>query len=1664
MLNGICGKNNILNNYLLIFNSDNGFDDFNIFLKENSYSIIKDSKAFDEKFYIKNYMQNVESNISPIEHYLKYGTSKNFNPNSIFNTKEYIELNEELNGLNPFVHHILYDDSFVIDCVNFYLDNTVFSYENFFNISKSFENGITIILPIFNEYKNTKKCIESILEHTSIKFQLILLVNINSKDDILNLLNQYNNFPNILTIYYNSNLDLINNINNVMLKSDNDIFILNKYLSVTPHWIQKIILESYSDENIGILIPLFNLLYPNFNIDNNSIVNVNSLNSFVEEFSLNKNIHVPFILGQCLFIKHDVINDVGSFDTNCDNIFDAEIDFSIRAKSKGWDNVCNDSIFISNENFSNDIVEHKFNFFSFKIQQDLFDSLDKVISSNFFMDTIHNFKNYEYFQDDFNKKNVLYITSLKNNIPNIKDFENNCIKFNLLILTVEDYQFKFWIINKGKFILINEIMFGDKHSFNLNIYLLSIYRLFYLDFIFVQYDDYDSFIKNQFLSNLFSYASNIGIPILYGFNSLELIQSALNYKKNKDIIKDNIVGKTDKGVVYTTIFDEQSILYDPEIITPELDYICFTNNPNLKSKIWNIKLINNFYIDSKMEKNLFKMFPYKYLKNYDYSIWVDSDFKIIGNMKSFINIYSSGSSMFVTNYLNDNFSYNQLKDYLSFDDELDLKNQINQYNKYKSSTHEKMIASSILYRRHDNPALKKVMEDWYYETKNFCSVDQLTLPYVLYKNKFNVDVINMFSLKNNFFEYRSNKNVDSNKLHVFLINDDDSFVENTVDCVKSFNHDIPITLVNYNSVSINDNVDFQININDFNEYLKRIPENFIIILHSGDLITDDFVNYMFNSNNVTLDVDAIVFDSKNYYSIDGIDNFKPNFSPDFYLEYDYINNSVLFNRNSILAIDGFDFEMGDDFIRDIIFRLKYNNYSILKEDIIGFKLSSIFNNENNIKLVEKYMDYTKSNADILKSPNLKIIYDSCDKKASIIIPFKDQYEVTENCIKSILTKTKYSNYEIILVNNNSYEVDTINFINKYKNHPMITIIDYNNSFNYSKINNYATSYATGDVFVFLNNDTEIIDENWLEFLIGDAIQDGVGAVGGKLYYPDYSIQHIGVVIGLTGLAGHLFSGEIEKNIPEVFVKYRRNVSAVTGACMAIERKIFDEINGFDELFDITGSDVEICLRLMDYGYRNVFNPNVQLIHHERKTRSKIPVRDIDIELSVEYYGPYLKNGDPFFNSHFSLNSDILKLKKPDETPFFEEFLKEYYGQKINKKNKLDDLVKTKKSIKNVRFDGAVLDYDVSPAELVENSILLNNFLKNPHLELNVVMWFVPWFDLIYRGGIYTIFRIANYFSETENTHNIIILDGGNRGNINDVRNSIKNAFPNLNFEVIDLDQVNHVSDLPESDVAFCTYWTTAYSLVKYNNCKAKFYLNQDHEPLFAAAGSVFGLIEETYRFKFIGLANSKGVGDKYKKYGNIVKYFTPAVDKTVYYPHIKNESKKKVVFYGRPTNPRNGFILGIEALKIVKAYFGDSVEIYSAGAEYDLKEYGLEGVINNLGLLDSVDKVADLYRQCDVGLVFMFTPHPSYQPLEYMACGCATVTNINESNLWLLKDKENAILSEPVISCVAENIINLLNDDRTRNNIIHNGIKTVQNFDWDDVLKDIVQFVKNPLD
>ena len=170
----------------------------------------------------------------------------------------------------------------------------------------------------------------------------------------------------------------------------------------------------------------------------------------------------------------------------------------------------------------------------------------------------------------------------------------------------------------------------------------------------------------------------------------------------------------------------------------------------------------------------------------------------------------------------------------------------------------------------------------------------------------------------------------------------------------------------------------------------------------------------------------------------------------------------------------------------------------------------------------------------------------------------------------------------------------------------------------------------------------------------------------------------------------------------------------------------------------------------------------------------------------------------------------------------------------------------------------------------------------------------------------------------------------------------------------------------------------------------------------------------------------------------------------------------RIVFYGRPNKTRNAFRLGIEALRRVKEHYGDRVEIVSVGADFTPADYGLDGVIENKGVLGSMEEVGELYRSSDIGLVFMFSAHPSYQPFEFMASGCVTITNDNPLNHWLLKDGENAILTAPTVSCVTDKIVEALEDPDLRARIIDSGLATVSRLDWAQAMETIYQYVRHP--
>lgn len=277
-----------------------------------------------------------------------------------------------------------------------------------------------------------------------------------------------------------------------------------------------------------------------------------------------------------------------------------------------------------------------------------------------------------------------------------------------------------------------------------------------------------------------------------------------------------------------------------------------------------------------------------------------------------------------------------------------------------------------------------------------------------------------------------------------------------------------------------------------------------------------------------------------------------------------------------------------------------------------------------------------------------------EDKISILIPNKDHSDDLRRCIESIKQRSTYDNYEIIIIENNSTEKATSDYYKTLKDDSRIKIVRYEGEFNYSKINNFGAKYATGEYLLLLNNDTQVITMNWLEAMLMYAQREDVGAVGAKLYYGDKTIQHAGVVIGLGAhrTAGHIHYKINYDNLGYMGkLCYAQNVSAVTGACLMVKKKIFDELGGLDEEFKIALNDVDFCLRIREKGYLNVFTPFAELYHFESASRgidvadeAKAKRYEEESEKFRQRWKQVIEKGDPYYNPNFSLDHSDYTLK------------------------------------------------------------------------------------------------------------------------------------------------------------------------------------------------------------------------------------------------------------------------------------------------------------------------------------------------------------------------------------------------------------------------------------
>lgn len=270
---------------------------------------------------------------------------------------------------------------------------------------------------------------------------------------------------------------------------------------------------------------------------------------------------------------------------------------------------------------------------------------------------------------------------------------------------------------------------------------------------------------------------------------------------------------------------------------------------------------------------------------------------------------------------------------------------------------------------------------------------------------------------------------------------------------------------------------------------------------------------------------------------------------------------------------------------------------------------------------------------------------------SIIIPNKDEKDSLKTCIDSIFDKSTYGKFEIIVVENNSTTQEIHEYYKEIDGRNGVHVVYWDKGFNYSAINNFGIRHARGEYLICLNNDMEVISPDWIEEMLGHCQRPDTGIVGARLYYPDDTVQHAGIIVGLGGIAGNVLVG-LKRDHSGYMHKesLQQNLSAVTAACLMVRREVYEAVGGFEEKLAVAFNDVDFCLKVREQGYLIVYDPYVELYHFESKSRGKENTKEkvqrfqSEIEYMRTRWIGILKNGDPYYNKNLSLSKWNYALK------------------------------------------------------------------------------------------------------------------------------------------------------------------------------------------------------------------------------------------------------------------------------------------------------------------------------------------------------------------------------------------------------------------------------------
>lgn len=458
-----------------------------------------------------------------------------------------------------------------------------------------------------------------------------------------------------------------------------------------------------------------------------------------------------------------------------------------------------------------------------------------------------------------------------------------------------------------------------------------------------------------------------------------------------------------------------------------------------------------------------------------------------------------------------------------------------------------------------------------------------------------------------------------------------------------------------------------------NHALEMASGDWIALLDHDDLLPPDALFWVARAIHQNPDA-ALIYSDEDKIDGDGLRTdpyFKCDWNYDLFLSQNMISHLGVYRTDIVRQTGGFrkGFEGSQDYDLALRFIDKIERSQIIHVPRVLYHWrihwnSTAFGAEKKPYAVDagrnaiaEHLERKniKAQVDILPTNMYRVRYELPEKPpaVSIIIPTHNNCKLLRKCVSSIVTKTSLTNYEILIVNNNSSESETLDYLEELNKEPRIKTINDDRPFNFSAINNLAARHAKGKYLCFLNDDTEVINEDWLTEMLSIGIQPGVGAVGARLWYYDKRLQHGGVVLGIGGIGSHA-----HKFMPRINHGYFNRASliqefsAVTAACMLVGSKCFNQAGGFDEVnLQVAYNDVDFCLRLKQQGYRIVWTPFAELYHHESATRGEDILQEKrhrflrEINYMQSKWGEIISN-DPAYSPNLTLNKEDFSLAWP----------------------------------------------------------------------------------------------------------------------------------------------------------------------------------------------------------------------------------------------------------------------------------------------------------------------------------------------------------------------------------------------------------------------------------